>query len=101
MSRVERTIVTTVKRVLRIKPNTIHPGTPNKGQAARLFTIRKVPADSVPYGPDICRVGKHVWAAYTLDGVLVAVGATRGEARNKLPSTASIVGQRLERVRDA
>ena len=94
MSKVERTIVTTVKRVLRIKPNTIHP-TPNKGHAARLFTIRKVPANSVPYGPDICRVGKHVWAAYTQDGTLVGVGATRDEARNKIPSTASIVGQRL------
>jgi hypothetical protein len=71
------------RHVLRIKPNRIHPGTPNKGQADRLFVIRKVPANSVPYGPDICRVGRYVWAAYTLDGVLVGVGATRDEARNK------------------
>jgi hypothetical protein len=44
--------------------------------------IRKVPAESVPYGESISRNGKFVWAAYD-NGVLVAVGATAGEARRK------------------
>jgi hypothetical protein len=45
-------------------------------------TIRKVLADSVPYGRDICAHGNHVWAAYS-DGVLVCVAATAPEARRK------------------
>ncbi len=45
-------------------------------------TIRKVPADSVPYGENISRNGRTVWAAY--DGeTLVVVAATAGEARTK------------------
>ena len=45
-------------------------------------TIRKVPADSVPYGDSISHNGKAVWAAF--DGESrVAVGATAGEARRK------------------
>jgi hypothetical protein len=45
-------------------------------------TIRKVPADSVPYGDAICTRGHHVWAAYDADR-LVCVGATAKEARSK------------------
>lgn len=45
-------------------------------------TIRKVPADSLPYGRDICTHGDHVWAAY--DGErLVCVAGTAPEARRK------------------
>jgi hypothetical protein len=46
-------------------------------------TLRKVPADSVPYGDSINRNGQTVWAAYGADGVLVAVAATAKEARVK------------------
>jgi hypothetical protein len=43
-------------------------------------TIRKQPADSVPYGPDITRRGGYVYCAY--DGErLIAVAATAPEAR--------------------
>lgn len=43
-------------------------------------TIRKVPADSVPFGEDICQRGNSVWAAY--DGErLVCVAPTAKEAR--------------------
>lgn len=46
------------------------------------MVIRKVPADSVPYGDSISRNGVFVWAAY--DGErLVAVAATADEARAK------------------
>jgi hypothetical protein len=45
-------------------------------------TIRKQPADSVPYGPDISTTGKWVYVAYDGD-VLVAVAATVREARRK------------------
>jgi len=42
--------------------------------------IRKQPADSVPFGPDIARRGNAVYVAY--DGERrVAVAATAGEAR--------------------
>lgn len=45
--------------------------------------VRKVPADSVPFGTDITH-RHHVWCAYTPDGVtLIAVAATAGEARRK------------------
>lgn len=44
--------------------------------------VRKVRADSVPFGEDICRHGKHVWCAYDGD-VLIAVTATADEARRK------------------
>jgi hypothetical protein len=45
-------------------------------------TVRKLPADTVPYGTDISRNGKHVWCAY--DGeTLIAVGPTADEARAK------------------
>lgn len=46
-------------------------------------TVRKVPADSVPYGSDISRNGKTVWAAFDEVGTLVAVAATAPEARRK------------------
>jgi hypothetical protein len=45
-------------------------------------TIRKVPADGVPYGESISRNGRTVWAGY--DGErLVCVAATAPEARRK------------------
>lgn len=45
-------------------------------------TVRKVPADSVPYGESMSRNGKHVWTAY--DGErLIVVGATSTEVRVK------------------
>lgn len=45
-------------------------------------TIRKRPADSVPYGTDISRRGGYVYCAY--DGEqLIAVAATAKEARSK------------------
>jgi len=46
------------------------------------LTIRKVPADSVPYGDSISRNGQTVWAAY--DGErLLCVAASAEEARRK------------------
>jgi hypothetical protein len=45
--------------------------------------VRKVPADSVPYGESISHNGKTVWAAYADDGTLVCVAATAPEARSK------------------
>ena len=44
--------------------------------------VRKVRADSVPFGTDICTRGNGVWAAYDGD-VLIAVAATADEARKK------------------
>lgn len=45
-------------------------------------TLKRVLATSVPFGPDICTRGKHVWGAW--DGpTLIAVGATRAEALRK------------------
>ena len=44
--------------------------------------MRKVPADSVPYGASISRNGSTVWAAY-YDGQLVGVAATADAARRK------------------
>jgi len=46
-------------------------------------TIRKVPADSVPYGESISRNGRTVWAAFDDAEVLVAVAATAPEVRAK------------------
>jgi hypothetical protein len=44
--------------------------------------VRKVPASSVPYGSDISRNGKTVWAAF--DGErLVCVAGSAPEARRK------------------
>ena len=57
-----------------------------KGRTRRIVmmqlkpTVRKIPADSVPYGRDICTRGSHVWAAYS-DPVLVCIAATRKEVR--------------------
>lgn len=45
--------------------------------------VRKVPADSVPYGSDISLNGKHCWAIYDDSGQLVCVGATSAEVRRK------------------
>jgi hypothetical protein len=44
--------------------------------------LRKVPADSVPYGDAICTRGHSVWAVYDGDR-LVCVAATANEAREK------------------
>ena len=46
------------------------------------LTLRKVPADSVPYGDSISRNGVFVWAAYEGDR-LVCVAATADEARRR------------------
>jgi hypothetical protein len=46
------------------------------------LSVRKVAADSVPFGESISRNGKTVWAAYH-DDRLIAVGATHDEARDK------------------
>ena len=45
-------------------------------------SVRKVPADSVPYGESISRNGRTVWAAYHND-VFVCAAATADEARGK------------------
>jgi hypothetical protein len=58
--------------------NTIRPRIPPRYAPE----LRKVPADSVPYGSSISRNGKTVWVAY-FAGTLIAVGTTAGEARAK------------------
>ena len=45
--------------------------------------VRKVPADSVPYGSSISHNGKTVWAAFNDAGQLVYVGATSSEVRRR------------------
>jgi len=50
------------------------------------LSLRKVPANSVPFGESISRTGRGtVWAAYH-DGQPVAVAGTRDEARAKYAS---------------
>ena len=44
--------------------------------------IKKVDATSVPYGPDVSRNGKFVWAAFDNDR-LVCIAATAPEARRR------------------
>jgi hypothetical protein len=46
-------------------------------------TVRKVPADSVPYGESISRNGRTVFVAFNDAGQLVCVGATSSEVRRK------------------
>jgi hypothetical protein len=46
------------------------------------LSIRKVAASSVPYGESISRNGRRCWAAFHNEQ-LIAVGATRDEARNR------------------
>jgi hypothetical protein len=59
--------------VSRNKPRRVDPHAP---------VVRKVPADSVPYGESISRNGRTVYAAY--DGeTLIAVAATADEVRAK------------------
>ena len=43
--------------------------------------VRKVPADSVPYGEQVSPNGRYVWAVY-LAGELLCLGRTAAEARN-------------------
>jgi len=45
--------------------------------------VRKVPADSVPFGESISRNGRTVWAAYDKDGTLIAIAPTADQARAK------------------
>jgi hypothetical protein len=58
------------------------------GAAAMEYTptLKKVPAESVPYGDIICTCGTSVWAAYS-GNTLVAVGATKKEAQQKYQRT--------------
>jgi hypothetical protein len=44
------------------------------------LSVRKVPADSVPFGESISRNGRTVYAAYH-DGQFIAAAATADEAR--------------------
>ena len=44
-------------------------------------TIRRVLANSVPYGEGICTRGKHVWAVYNGKDEVIGVAATKKEAR--------------------
>jgi hypothetical protein len=48
-------------------------------------TVKKVPAESVPYGTDICTRGNSVWAAYSGEE-LVVVAATKKEVLRKYRS---------------
>jgi hypothetical protein len=45
-------------------------------------TCKKVPADTVPFGPDVCTRGEHVWAAYSGE-TLVCIAATKKEVLRK------------------
>lgn len=45
--------------------------------------VRKVPAESVPYGESISTRGDYVWCAYDDRGTLVCVAATANEARRR------------------
>ncbi len=54
----------------------------HKTDAEMGVVIQKVPCGAAPYGPDISRDGKSVWTAY-IDGELVGVGSTAGQARRK------------------
>ena len=58
--------------------NRVHHHGPDKDPP----TVRKVPADSVPYGDSISRNGVFVWAAYEGER-LVCVAATADEARRR------------------
>lgn len=46
-------------------------------------TVRKISADSVPFGSDISRNGRWLWAAFDDGGELVAVAATSADVRRK------------------
>jgi hypothetical protein len=59
-----------------------------------VIDVRKVPADSVPYGSDISRNGRTVWAAYHADE-RVAVAATAPEARRKYREVMSVREKRV------
>lgn len=47
------------------------------------LTIRKVPAESVLFGPEICTRGHSVWVVYVGSRV-IAVTATKVEAKRKV-----------------
>ena len=46
-------------------------------------TLQKVKADTVPYGPETCRVGNSVWVGYSATGEVVVMAATRREVEGK------------------
>jgi hypothetical protein len=56
--------------------NKVHTG------SRRAITVRKVSADSVPYGESISTHGNYVWVAYEGDE-LIAIAPTAAEARGK------------------
>jgi hypothetical protein len=59
--------------------NRVHHHGPDKDPP----TVRKVPADSVPFGDSISINGETVWTAYDSRGTLIAVAATSAEVRRK------------------
>jgi hypothetical protein len=65
-----------------------------------LLKVRKVPADSVPFGDSISRNGRTVWAAYRADE-LIAIGATAPEARANYRSVMARRGEALAKERRA
>ena len=86
MSRDTRTLPVMVEQLdpraqrVHVRPhqtNKVHHG------SQRAITVRKVPADSVPYGSSISTHGNYVWAAYADDGELIAIAPTAAEARGK------------------
>lgn len=54
----------------------------NVNRVRRALPVRKVPADSVPFGDSISRNGRTVWAGFDGDRV-VCIAATSGECRTK------------------
>ena len=56
-------------------------------------TIRRVLASSVSFGEDICTRGKHVWAVYSQDEKLLAVAATKREARTEELKAMGVYGR--------
>jgi hypothetical protein len=62
--------------------NKTHSSYKPDGERWPEMSLRKVSADSVPFGESISRNGHTVWAAYH-NGELVAVGTTRDETRTK------------------
>jgi hypothetical protein len=58
-------------------------------------TVRKVPADSVPFGDSISINGKTVWAAYDARGTLIAIAATASEVRRKYRELRQVGGPKM------
>lgn len=49
-------------------------------------TLAKVKANTVPYGPETCRVGDSVWIARNAAGELIVLAPTKAEAERKYRS---------------